>query len=365
MGQGGGAGLRGEDQQGDRAARGHAHVRLRRRDRRHHRRGGVRATSTARSCASPRRTPRCRSRRRWRRRSCPRWTTCSPRSKSCPPTDDPEELISHGHRNPRRRRHAADGRERVRGHDHALGEGRSATPIEADETIVEISTDKVDTEVPSPASGVVRELLADEGETVPVNTRIAVIDTGGSGADARRSEAPATPPRRPPSDGGARGRACRAGGRGPPAPAPAAPEAPPVRRATTEIGEGRSFVSPVVARMLAEHDLDISADPRHRPRRPRDEEGRAGSSSTAGGTPRAAPAAQRRPRCTTSRTSRPSLEDAIVEPAPTPRRPHRHRPRPPPRGRAAGRRRSAEPSRPPGQARPPARSSTASRPSAR
>ena len=55
--------------------------------------------------------------------------------------------------------------------------------IEADETIVEISTDKVDTEVPAPATGVVRELLAAEGETVPVNTRIAVIDTGGGGAD--------------------------------------------------------------------------------------------------------------------------------------------------------------------------------------
>ena len=56
--------------------------------------------------------------------------------------------------------------------------------IEADETIVEISTDKVDTEVPAPATGVVRELLAGEGETVPVNTRIAVIDTGGGAGDA-------------------------------------------------------------------------------------------------------------------------------------------------------------------------------------
>jgi 2-oxoglutarate dehydrogenase E2 component (dihydrolipoamide succinyltransferase) len=55
--------------------------------------------------------------------------------------------------------------------------------IEADETIVEISTDKVDTEVPAPATGVVRELLAGEGETVPVNTRIAIIDTGGGSVD--------------------------------------------------------------------------------------------------------------------------------------------------------------------------------------
>jgi pyruvate dehydrogenase E2 component (dihydrolipoamide acetyltransferase) len=55
--------------------------------------------------------------------------------------------------------------------------------VEADETIVEISTDKVDTEVPAPATGVVKELLAEEGETVDVNTRIAVIDTGGGGGD--------------------------------------------------------------------------------------------------------------------------------------------------------------------------------------
>ena len=53
--------------------------------------------------------------------------------------------------------------------------------IEADETIVEISTDKVDTEVPSPASGIVREILANDGDTVPVNTRIAVIAVGDAG----------------------------------------------------------------------------------------------------------------------------------------------------------------------------------------
>src|SRR6476659_9124130 len=60
--------------------------------------------------------------------------------------------------------------------------------IEADETIVEISTDKVDTEVPAPATGVVREILVPEGETVPVGTRIAVIDSGGDGGAAAPSE---------------------------------------------------------------------------------------------------------------------------------------------------------------------------------
>src|SRR4029077_5675079 len=63
--------------------------------------------------------------------------------------------------------------------------------IEADETIVEISTDKVDTEIPSPASGIVREILANDGDTVPVNTRIAVIAVGDAGGtDAPADTAP-------------------------------------------------------------------------------------------------------------------------------------------------------------------------------
>src|SRR6476661_1689050 len=63
--------------------------------------------------------------------------------------------------------------------------------VEADETIVEISTDKVDTEVPSPASGTVVELLTQEGETVPVATVIARIDTAGGAPPA--AEEPAAP----------------------------------------------------------------------------------------------------------------------------------------------------------------------------
>src|SRR6476646_10636952 len=63
--------------------------------------------------------------------------------------------------------------------------------IEADEIIVEISTDKVDTEIPSPASGIVREILADEGETVPVNTRIAVISSGDDASAAPADPVPA------------------------------------------------------------------------------------------------------------------------------------------------------------------------------
>src|SRR5918998_3472143 len=63
--------------------------------------------------------------------------------------------------------------------------------IAADEPLLEISTDKVDTEVPSPAAGVVREILTAEGETVAVGTTIATIAPDGGG------EAPAEAPPEP------------------------------------------------------------------------------------------------------------------------------------------------------------------------
>src|SRR5579864_6562271 len=61
--------------------------------------------------------------------------------------------------------------------------------VDADESIVEISTDKVDTEVPSPGSGTLTEILVDEGETVAVGTLLGRI---GSGEPAR-DEPPAEP----------------------------------------------------------------------------------------------------------------------------------------------------------------------------
>src|SRR5215469_10501570 len=66
--------------------------------------------------------------------------------------------------------------------------------IEADETLLEISTDKVDTEVPSPASGVVSEILVQEGETVAVGTVLARLGGEGGGAAAAPAPAPATQP---------------------------------------------------------------------------------------------------------------------------------------------------------------------------
>jgi pyruvate dehydrogenase E2 component (dihydrolipoamide acetyltransferase) len=127
--------------------------------------------------------------------------------------------------------------------------------IAADETIVEISTDKVDTEIPSPATGVVKELFAAEGETVPVNTRIAVIDTGGEGG-GNGADAVAPEPEPEPEPEAAADPVVA-----PPAPAEAEPAAEARPAGGNGNGDGRTFVSPVVARMVAEHGLDISAIP--------------------------------------------------------------------------------------------------------
>src|SRR4029079_1804381 len=67
--------------------------------------------------------------------------------------------------------------------------------VEADEALLEISTDKVDTEVPSPGSGILTEILVQEGETVDVGTKLAVIggEGGGASAPAQQEEAPPEP----------------------------------------------------------------------------------------------------------------------------------------------------------------------------
>ena len=126
--------------------------------------------------------------------------------------------------------------------------------VEADETLLEISTDKVDTEVPSPASGVVSEILVQEGETVAVGTLLARIGGEvGVAAPVSIEPEPAPVPEPEPVPSAV------------PAPAPApvteqaapAPAAPaPAAPATAPSGNGKSFVSPVVARIASEHGID-------------------------------------------------------------------------------------------------------------
>jgi pyruvate dehydrogenase E2 component (dihydrolipoamide acetyltransferase) len=144
-------------------------------------------------------------------------------------------------------------------------------PIAADESLLEISTDKVDTEVPSPATGVLQQILAQEGETVAVGTKIAVIAPEGAPVEAEEPPAPATQEAAAEVEAasGAEGEAPSAekeAAAPPPEAAAPAPEpaaaAEPAPAAPAEEGNGRRearFVSPVVARIAAEHNVDVSS----------------------------------------------------------------------------------------------------------
>src|SRR5881398_2279133 len=66
--------------------------------------------------------------------------------------------------------------------------------IDRDEPLFEISTDKVDAEIPSPAAGVIAEIRVKEGETVPINTVVALIGGGGEAKTAPPAAEARTPP---------------------------------------------------------------------------------------------------------------------------------------------------------------------------
>src|SRR3954467_11087314 len=123
--------------------------------------------------------------------------------------------------------------------------------IEADEPLLEISTDKVDTEVPSPGSGVLTEILVQEGQTVDVGTKLAVI--GGDGASGAGGSEPQSQDAAPPQPATAEAAA--------EAEAPSSAESPaPTSQPAAEpaSANGKTFVSPVVAKIASEHGVDPS-----------------------------------------------------------------------------------------------------------
>jgi len=122
--------------------------------------------------------------------------------------------------------------------------------VAADEPLFEVSTDKVDTEVPSPISGTLTEIRVAEGDTVPVGTVIAVVGVAGS--------APAPAPAPAPVVAAA------------PAPAPVvaapvvaaaapAPMAAPVVAVPVPVATSNKLLSPVVRRLVTEHGIDVDA----------------------------------------------------------------------------------------------------------
>jgi 2-oxoglutarate dehydrogenase E2 component (dihydrolipoamide succinyltransferase) len=167
--------------------------------------------------------------------------------------------------------------------------------VERDEPIFEISTDKVDAEIPSPAAGVLQEIRVEAGATVPINTVVAVIAAEGAAVAAAAptaapsapsapplaattAAAPAPPPTAPPPT--APPPTAPAAPAAPPPPVTSAPPPPPVDyvlegeasvAATMPVARPRADMtaeelrhtrsSPVVRKIAAEHNVDISGIP--------------------------------------------------------------------------------------------------------
>ena len=140
--------------------------------------------------------------------------------------------------------------------------------VKRDEPLFEISTDKVDAEIPAPAAGTLAEIKVQEGQTVPVQTLVAVLETDAAAAAAKpAAAAPAPAPAAPKPE--------------PPKPAPEPPKAaaaPPAERPTGRPavqptgrpadGDGgvqtaeqrlRTKSTPLVRKIAAEHSVDISS----------------------------------------------------------------------------------------------------------
>jgi pyruvate dehydrogenase E2 component (dihydrolipoamide acetyltransferase) len=144
--------------------------------------------------------------------------------------------------------------------------------VERDEPLFEISTDKVDAEIPSPSAGVLKEIKVGEGKTVPIQTVVGVIDAAGDGAGVAKSAAPAQAPAPTPAPKAAEpARAPAPAARPqivppaqaarPTAPAPAAASGPAPTAAPSRPAGERIHSSPLVRRMAKEHGIDLGTIP--------------------------------------------------------------------------------------------------------
>jgi len=130
--------------------------------------------------------------------------------------------------------------------------------VERDEPLFEISTDKVDAEIPSPAAGVITEIRATEGQTVEVNSVVAVIgEAGAKPAPPAAAPKPAESPKPSPPPAAAQATVA------PHTPAPSAPAHPEAARPVTTApvqepaADRAARSSPLVRRIAKEHNVDI------------------------------------------------------------------------------------------------------------
>jgi pyruvate dehydrogenase E2 component (dihydrolipoamide acetyltransferase) len=130
--------------------------------------------------------------------------------------------------------------------------------IERDEPLFEISTDKVDAEIPAPSAGILKEIKVPEGQTVPIQTVVALIEAAGTAASAPAAAptAAAAPPA--PAEKAAAPKAAAPAPAAPTAAAPRTPEAAPAPPAPAVRDNGQKIrSSPLVRRMAKEHNLDL------------------------------------------------------------------------------------------------------------
>ncbi|RVW05596.1 2-oxoglutarate dehydrogenase, E2 component, dihydrolipoamide succinyltransferase [Rhodococcus xishaensis] len=121
--------------------------------------------------------------------------------------------------------------------------------VAVDEPLLEVSTDKVDTEIPSPVAGVLLEISAQEDDVVGVGGQLAVV---GSGAPAASAPPPAPAPTPQPTPAPAAAAPAAPAPAGPAAPAPAAPVTKPSSAGATP------YVTPLVRKLAADNNVDLS-----------------------------------------------------------------------------------------------------------
>ena len=149
---------------------------------------------------------------------------------------------------------------------------KAGDKIERDEPLFEISTDKVDAEIPSPSAGVLKEIKVNEGQTVPIQTVVAIIDADGAAAQsaapapakpewatAAKSGAPAAAAAQPAKTEPAKEAPAQSAQGTTPAPATGSPSAP--QKPAVSSGAEKVRSSPLVRRIAREHDVDLTQVP--------------------------------------------------------------------------------------------------------
>ena len=147
--------------------------------------------------------------------------------------------------------------------------------VALDEPLLEVSTDKVDTEIPSPVAGTLRSILVAEDETVPVGADLAVIGSGAAGATAPQSTPAAAPEQveetraaaeqpvaeQPVAEQPVAEQSAPAPASPAPSPAPAAPAAAPTSQPpapASSTADASAYVTPLVRKMASEYGVDLA-----------------------------------------------------------------------------------------------------------